>query len=99
VVKAGTNESAVACGTGLGCCKVESVVTVDARGQMVLPKEVRERAGIQPGDKLALLTVEDAGQVCCICLVRAAELTRWASELLGPLMADVVAERGRQEPK
>jgi len=25
-----------------GCCRVESIVSVDERGQMVLPKEIRE---------------------------------------------------------
>ena len=38
------------------CCQVEAVVSVDERGQMVLPKEVRARAGIKPGDKLALVS-------------------------------------------
>ena len=30
-----------------GGCKVESLVTVDERGQMVLPKDLRDRAGIK----------------------------------------------------
>jgi len=36
-------------------CKVVSLVTVDGRGQMVLPKELREQIGIRPGEKLALV--------------------------------------------
>ena len=35
----------------MSCCKVESIVSVDERGQMVLPKEIRERAKIGAGDK------------------------------------------------
>jgi AbrB family looped-hinge helix DNA binding protein len=35
-----------------GCCKVVSVISIDDRGQMVLPKEVREKAKIRPGDRL-----------------------------------------------
>ena len=38
------------------CCKVESVVSIDERGQMVLPKEIREKANIHSGDKLALVS-------------------------------------------
>jgi AbrB family looped-hinge helix DNA binding protein len=43
------------------CCagptsRVESVLTIDERGQMVLPKDLRGRAGIKPGDKLAVGT-------------------------------------------
>ena len=40
----------------LDCCRVEAVVNVDARGQMVLPKEVREKAGIKADQKLAVVT-------------------------------------------
>ena len=36
----------------MSCCKVESIVGVDERGQMVLPKEIREKAKIGAGDKL-----------------------------------------------
>ena len=35
----------------MSCCKVESIVSVDERGQMVLPKEIRERAKIGAGNK------------------------------------------------
>ena len=42
----------------LSCCKVESLISVDERGQMVMPKEVRDRAGIKAGDKLALISWE-----------------------------------------
>ena len=38
------------------CCKAESVVTVDERGQMILPKEIREKTNIRAGDKLALVS-------------------------------------------
>jgi hypothetical protein len=34
------------------CCKIESLITVDDRGQMVLPKELRDRPNIRAGDKL-----------------------------------------------
>src|SRR4030042_989379 len=46
---------------GVSCCKVESLISLDDRGQMVLPKEVREKANIRPGDKLALVSWEKNG--------------------------------------
>ena len=73
-----------------GCCRIESVVTVDERGQMVLPKEVRRRAGIQPGDRLAIVTSEQAGPPCCIMLVRADEFAARARELLGPMLGELL---------
>ena len=38
-------------------CRVDSLVSVDDRGQMVLPKELRDKAGIKGGDKLAVIRV------------------------------------------
>ena len=54
--------------------KIEAVVSVDERGQMVLPKDLRARAGIKPGEKLALISWEKDGQVCCMSLVKRSRL-------------------------
>lgn len=79
--------------TGMGMCRVESLVPVDDRGQLVLPKEIRDRAGIKGGDKLAVVTWEKEGKVCCLSLIRAEELTGMVKHLLGPLMGDVLGNR------
>ncbi len=76
----------------MSCCKVESVVSVDDRGQMVLPKEVRERAGIRAGDKLALVTMERKGEVCCISLIKTGEFEGMVKDFLGPVMKDMIAK-------
>jgi antitoxin PrlF len=76
-------------GQGSECCKVEAVVTVDDRGQIVLPKDIRDRAGIRPGDKLALVGFEDRGDLCCISLVKVEELTQMVKTRLGPVMREV----------
>jgi AbrB family looped-hinge helix DNA binding protein len=65
---------------------VESVLTVDERGQMVLPKDVRERAGIRPGDKLALISWEKDGSVCCLALMKVENLSGMVKDVLGPLI-------------
>ncbi len=72
------------------CCKVESLVSVDERGQMVLPKEIREKANIRPGDKLALISWEKGGQVCCVSLIKVEELTEMVKGVLGPVMREVL---------
>lgn len=69
--------------------RVESIISVDERGQMVLPKEVRERAGIKPGDKLALVTREKNGKVCCIYLFKSEELATHVKGLVGPLAKEL----------
>lgn len=70
--------------------KVEAVVSVDERGQMVIPKEIREKTGINAGDKLALATFEKDGKVCCISLIKVDSLSEMVKEMLGPLMKEVL---------
>lgn len=73
-----------------GTCCIAGIVSVDERGQMVLPKELREKAGIRAGDKLAISTVEKDGQVCCILLTRVAELDDMVKATLQPLMKGIL---------
>ena len=75
---------------GLSCCKVESVIRVDDRGQIVLPKEIRDKANIGAGDKLAVISWEKEGEICCISLIKADDFTEMVKELLGPMMKEVV---------
>ena len=90
--KAPANRQNFPKGAGMGCCRVESVVSVDDRGQMVLPKEVRDAANIKPGDKLAVVIMRKGGGVCCISLIKADELSGMVRGLLGPVMQDVLKE-------
>jgi AbrB family looped-hinge helix DNA binding protein len=72
-----------------GCgCRVEAVLGVDERGQMVLPKEIRDRAGIRAGEKLAVVSWEKDGEICCMVLVKAEELTGMVKSMLGPVMKE-----------
>lgn len=68
------------------CCRVESLITVDERGQMVLPKDLRERANIKPGDKLAVISWEKDEALCCLYLIKAEVLGEKVKEFLGPMM-------------
>lgn len=68
---------------------MESIVSVDERGQMVLPKEIREKAKIRSGDKLAVVSLEKNGKVCCISLIKVDELEAMVKSMLGPVMDDV----------
>ena len=75
---------------GPSCCAVEAVVTVDERGQLVLPKAVREKAGIKAGDKLAITSWEKDGKMCCIALMKANALESMVKGVLGPVMKDIL---------
>jgi len=75
---------------GIGCCKIDALVNIDGRGQLVLPKEVREKANIKAGDKLAVITWERGGEVCCITLLKADDFAGSVKTMLGPLMKDIL---------
>lgn len=67
-------------------CTVEAVLSMDDRGQMVLPKDVREKAGIRSGDKLALISWEKNGTVCCLALMKVENLSGMVKDVLGPVL-------------
>ena len=72
--------------------KVDSVISVDDRGQMVLPKEVRDRAKIRPGDKLAVISWERDGEVCCLALIKTDELAGMVKDMLSPMMTEIATK-------
>ena len=75
--------------SGMGCCKVESVISVDERGQMVLPQELRDKANIRAGDKLAVVGMEKDGNICCISLIKIGEIEEMVKNRLGPVMKEM----------
>ena len=85
------NKSMNCCGTdSLDGFQVEAVVSVDERGQMVLPKEVREKAGIRAGDKVAVVCLRAQGAVCCTILIKAEAVADMVKGILGPHMNELV---------
>ena len=69
---------------------VEAVASMDERGQMVIPKAIRERANLKAGDKLAISVMERGGKVCCITLIKTEELAGMVKEILGPAIEDAL---------
>jgi antitoxin PrlF len=72
------------------CCKVEAVVSVDERGQMVLPKEIRDKANIRAGDKLALVSWGDVNDVSCIALIKIEDLNKLVQQMLRPVLKETI---------
>jgi AbrB family looped-hinge helix DNA binding protein len=65
--------------------RVESVVGIDERGQMVLPKDVRSKMGIEADDKLAIALSYKEGKVCCIHIFKADKLEDRVKEVAGQM--------------
>jgi AbrB family looped-hinge helix DNA binding protein len=80
-------KSAKAKAAGAGArCKIEALVSIDAKGQILLPKEIRKRAGLRSGDKLAVIICENGERISRITLVKADEFAETAREMLGPML-------------
>jgi len=70
--------------------KIDAIVTMDAKGQIVLPKDLREKADLKPTDKIAVIAYEKEGKVCCMVLIKAERLTGAVSKTLSPLLKRVI---------
>jgi antitoxin PrlF len=75
-------------------CRIEAILTVDERGQIVIPKELRESAKMGAGDRLALVSCTKGGEVCCIMLIHADQLTTMVRSALSPVMKDIIGDSG-----
>lgn len=76
--------------SGEDACRLEALVTMDERGQIVLPKDLRQRLGVGPGEKLAISSCGCDGEVCCLVLMRARRLDGMVRGVLGPVMREVI---------
>jgi AbrB family looped-hinge helix DNA binding protein len=74
----------------MNCCGVEAVVTVDSKGQMVLPKDLREKIKLKPNDKLAIIICGREDETCCLIMVKAENLGSSVKSFLGPLLREVL---------
>jgi antitoxin PrlF len=71
------------------CCKVESIVSIDERGQMVLPKDLREKANIKSGDKLAVVSYGQMNGISCLALVKVEDISNLVKQMLGPVFKEI----------
>ena len=74
-------------------CKIDAIITMDAKGQIVLPKDLREKADLKAADKIAVVSWEKEGKVCCIVMIKAERLVGAVSKMLSPLLKGVI-EKG-----
>lgn len=74
------------CNSSSDTCRIDAVITMDVKGQIVLPKDLREKANMKPNDKIAVVACEKDGEVCCIMMVKAEKLVGAVTKTLGPLI-------------
>lgn len=69
---------------------IEAIVSCDDRGQLVLPKDIRSKLDIQPGDKLAVLKCSNSKNENCLTIIKANSLEDLVKSYLGPMLKDIV---------
>ena len=79
------------------CCKIDAVVNVDSKGQIVLPKDLRERANIKPNDKLAVIGMEQGESICCIVIMKADKLGDLVKRMLEPIFDEALKTGGERK--
>ncbi len=72
------------------CCQVDALITIDERGQIVLPKDVREKASVKAGDKFVVISSGTDGETGCIFLVKANYFNETIKGMLGPMMKEIL---------
>jgi antitoxin PrlF len=73
-------------------CRIDAIISMDVKGQVVLPKDLRERANFKPNDKIAVVACEKDGEVCCIMMLKAEKLQGAVTKTLGPLLKGVTKQ-------
>lgn len=64
------------------------MLSIDSRGQIVIPKEVRKRPNISDGDKLALVSWMNKDAVYYLALIRTDNLSSEVSGVMHSLLED-----------
>lgn len=71
------------------CCKIEALVSVDERGQLVLPKDIREKANLKAGDKLALISWSKGEEIILLAMIKSDLMMNLVKDLLGPMLSEL----------
>ena len=77
-------------------CRIDAVITMDAKGQIVLPKDLRNKANMKANDKIAVVACEKDGEVCCIMMVKAEKLAGAVTKTLSPLLTPITKQETKK---
>jgi len=72
--------------------RIDAVISMDSKGQIVLPKDLREKANFKPNDKIAVVACEKDGEVCCIMMLKAEKLVGAVTKTLSPMLKGVIKQ-------
>lgn len=84
-----TSEENSCCDPMSNCCKVESIVTVSSKGQIVLSPGIRESMNLKEGDKLVSILMNANSGSPMVVLMKADNFGGIVRNFLGPIMKDI----------
>ena len=70
--------------------QIEAIINCDERGQIMLPKEIRKRLNINPGDKLALLNCTPEEGKLCLAIIKVDSLEELVKDYLTPVLKEII---------
>ena len=71
--------------------KIEAVLSVDSKGQILLPKDLRDKADIKTGDRLVCIAgCDENGKICCLILVKSELMDEEVRKFISPMLREVV---------
>lgn len=71
--------------------RIEAVLTVDNKGQILLPKDLREKVNINTEDMLVVIAgCDENGEICCLILVKADLIDEELRSILSPMLKGVL---------
>jgi antitoxin PrlF len=62
--------------------ELEAVISFDDRGQLVLPKEVRAKFKLEAGEKFALVSCSQNGELCCFNIIKTQSLNKYLGQFV-----------------
>lgn len=72
--------------------KIEAILTIDSKGQILLPKELREKASLKPGDRLVTIAgCDEEGQICCFILLKGEVVDEEVRKVISPMLKEMIS--------
>ena len=72
--------------------RINFLAKVDAKGQIVLPKSLRDSMNINEGDKLIVVGMREKGELRSISLFKATRFDNMVKVLLKPVVEELLEE-------
>jgi len=66
--------------------RLQAIVAMDRKGQVLLSKHLRDKARIKPCDKLIIMVSEKEGEVHCILLLKTEKFAETVTRLMNSVL-------------